>query len=67
MDDDVVIEVTREEWLAGCRRALADLGLTYTELERQAWERGGNFTSAQAHVLWVSIGDTVTAEELGES
>ncbi|MCZ4602902.1 hypothetical protein O3S80_03775 [Streptomyces sp. Lzd4kr] len=66
MDDDVVIEVTREEWLAGCRRALADLGLTYSELERQARDRGGNFTSAQAHVLWVSIGDTVTAEELGE-
>lgn len=66
MDEDAVIEVTREEWLAGCRRALAELGLTYTELERQARDRGGNFESAQAHVLWVSIGDTVTAEELGE-
>jgi hypothetical protein len=66
MDEDVVIEVTREEWLAGCRRALADLGLTYGELERQARDRGGNFTSAQAQVLWVSIGDTVTSEELGE-
>lgn len=65
-EDDVVIEVTREEWLAGCHRALTDLGLTYTELERQARDRGGNFVSAQAHVLWVSIGDTVTAEELGE-
>lgn len=65
-EDDVVIEVTREEWLAGCRRALANLGLTYTELEWQARDRGGNFESAQAQVLWVSIGDTVTAEELGE-
>jgi hypothetical protein len=64
--DDVVIEVTREEWLAGARRALAKLGLTYAELERQARDRGGNFVSAQAHVLWVSIGDTVTSEELGE-
>lgn len=61
-----MIEVTREEWLAGCRRALAKLGLTYTELERQARDRGGNFESAQAQVLWVSIGDTVTAAELGE-
>lgn len=66
MDEDVVIEVTSEEWLAGCRRALDELGLTYTELERQARDRGGNFESAQAHVLWVSIGGTVTAEELGE-
>lgn len=66
MDDDIVVEVTREEWLDGCRRALANLGMTYTELERQARDRGGNFVSAQAHVLWVSIGDTVTAEELGE-
>ncbi|NUS83636.1 MAG: hypothetical protein HOY75_13045 [Streptomyces sp.] len=66
MDEDVVIEVTREEWLAGCRSALARLGLTYTELERQARDLGGNFESAQAHVLWVSIGGTVTAEELGE-
>jgi hypothetical protein len=65
-EDDVVIEVTREEWLAGARRALANLGLTYTELERQARDRGGNFVSAQAQVLWVSIGDTVTSEELGE-
>lgn len=61
-----MIEVTREEWLAGCRRALADLGLTYTELERQARDRGGTFVSAQAQVLWVSIGGTVTSEELGE-
>ena len=66
MDQDVIIEVTRDEWLDGARRALAKLGLTYTELERQARDRGGNFESAQAHVLWVSIGDTVTAEELGE-
>lgn len=66
MDEDVVIEVTREEWLDGARRALAGLGLTYTQLERQARDRGGNFVSAQAQVLWVSIGGTVTAEELGE-
>lgn len=65
-EDDVIIEVTREEWLAGARRALAALGLAYRELERQARDRGGNFVSAQAQVLWVSIGDTVTAEELGE-
>ena len=66
MDDDVIIEVTYEEWLDGCRRALANLGLSYTELERQARDRGGNFESAHAHALWVSIGDTVTAAELEE-
>lgn len=66
MDDDVIIEVTYEEWLAGVRRGLANVGLTYRELERQARDRGGNFVSAQAHVLWVSVGGTVTAEELGE-
>lgn len=65
-DEDVVTEVSREEWIAGVRRALAGLGLTYAELERQARDRGGNFESAQAHVLWVSIGDTVTSEEIGE-
>lgn len=67
MDDDVIIEVTYEEWLDGVRRALAGLGLTYAELERQARDRGGNFESAQAHRLWFSIGGTVTAEELGET
>lgn len=64
MDDDVIIEVTREEWLKAARGALARLGLTYRELEDQARQR--DFTSAQANSLWVSIGDTVTAEELGE-
>lgn len=66
VDDDILIEVTREEWIAACRRALDRLGLTYRELERQAHDRGGCFESAQAHVLWVSVGGTVTAEELGE-
>jgi hypothetical protein len=66
MDDDVIIEVTREEWLAAVRCALDRQRLTYRELERQARDRGGNFESAQAQVLWVSIGGTVTSEELGE-
>ena len=66
MDEDVVIEVTREEWLDGVRRALDEVGLTYAELERQARHNGGDFVSAQAHRLWFSIGGTVTAEELGE-
>jgi hypothetical protein len=64
MDDDVIIEVTRTEWLKAARGALARLGLTYRALEDQARRR--DFTSAQANSLWVSIGDTVTAEELGE-
>ncbi|MGW0647864.1 hypothetical protein ACWD4T_03510 [Streptomyces umbrinus] len=61
-DDDIVIEVTAEEWHAGARAALARLGLTYAELEGQARRR--DFTSAQAQVLWVSIGGTVNTDLL---
>ncbi len=56
-DDDFVIVVSEEEYLAAAKRALDDLGLTYAELEKQAAE--GCFTSAQARALWVSIGGTV--------
>ncbi|MFI6347682.1 hypothetical protein [Streptomyces sp. NPDC050560] len=56
-DDETVIVVTEEEFLAAARRALDDLGLTYAELKDQA--RRHDFTSAQAHALWVSIGGTV--------
>ncbi|MEV7240428.1 hypothetical protein AB0N92_04080 [Streptomyces sp. NPDC093248] len=62
--DDVVVEVTEAEFYAAVRTSLARLGLTYAELEDQARRR--DFTSAQAQVLWVSIGGTVNPELLKE-
>lgn len=62
-DDDIVVEVTEAEWHAAASRSLARLGLTYAELEDQARRR--DFVSAQAQVLWVSIGDTIRPELLG--
>jgi hypothetical protein len=56
-DDETVIVVTEEEFRVAAQQALAELGLTYAELEDQAGRR--DFTSAQAHALWVSIGGTV--------
>ncbi|MFI9174856.1 hypothetical protein [Streptomyces lincolnensis] len=56
-DDDTVIVVTAEEFRAAAEQALSGLGLTYAELEEQARMR--DFSSAQAHSLWVSIGGTV--------
>lgn len=56
-DDETVIVATEAEFLAAARQALEELGLTYAELEDQAQRR--DFTSAQAHALWVSIGGTV--------
>jgi hypothetical protein len=61
--DDVVIEVTEAEFHAAVRTSLARLGLTYAELEDQARRR--DFTSAQAHSLWVSIGGAVNTDLLG--
>ncbi|MFE4701434.1 hypothetical protein ACFRIC_30670 [Streptomyces sp. NPDC056738] len=62
--DDVVVEVTTEEFHAAVRGSLARLGLTYAELEDQARRR--DFTSAQAQSLWVSIGGAVNTELLEE-
>lgn len=56
-DDDTVIVVSEDEFREAAREALAGLGLTYAELEEQA--RNRDFSSAQAHSLWVSIGGTV--------
>lgn len=64
-DDDIVIEVTEAEWHAAASRSLARLGLTYAELEDQARRR--DFVSAQAQVLWVSIGGTIRTELLEEN
>ncbi|WP_225320658.1 hypothetical protein [Streptomyces luteolifulvus] len=56
-DDETVIVVSAEEFRAAAEQALDELGLTYAELEQQARQR--DFSSAQAHALWVSIGGTV--------
>lgn len=56
-DDDDVIVLSDEDFHAAAAEALSSLGLTYAELEEQA--RSRDFTSAQAHALWVSIGGTV--------
>ncbi|MFF1702582.1 hypothetical protein [Streptomyces sp. NPDC058252] len=63
-DDDVVIEVTEAEFHAAVRTSLARLGLTYAELEDQARRR--DFTSAQAHSLWTSVGGAVNPDLLEE-
>ena len=62
--DDVVIEVTEAEFHAAAAAALARLGLTYAELEDQARRR--DFVSAQAQVLWVSIGGAIAPQLLEE-
>ncbi|WP_234310434.1 MULTISPECIES: hypothetical protein [unclassified Streptomyces] len=56
-EDDIVIVVSDADYREAAQRALDDLGLTYAELQEQA--REGDFTSSQAHALWVSIGGTV--------
>ncbi|MFF4019242.1 hypothetical protein [Streptomyces sp. NPDC001843] len=56
-EDDIVIVVSDADYRDAAQRALDELGLTYAELRAQAEE--GNFTSSQAHALWVSIGGTV--------
>ncbi len=56
-DDETVIVLSQVEFEAAAGRALADLGLTYAELQEQARRR--DFSSSQAHALWVSIGGTV--------
>lgn len=58
-------DVTEAEWHDGVRTALTRLGLTYAQLEDQARRR--DFTSAQAHSLWTSIGGTVRPELLKEN
>ncbi|GLP71069.1 hypothetical protein TUSST3_76890 [Streptomyces sp. TUS-ST3] len=63
-DGDIVIEVSEAEFHDAVRTSLARLGLTYAELEDQARRR--DFTSAQAQVLWVSIGGAVNTDLLDQ-
>lgn len=53
-DDDVITEVSQEEFREAAYAALDRLGLTYAELRQMARRR--DFSSAQAQSLWVSIG-----------
>lgn len=53
-DDDVITELSEEEFREAAYAALDRLGLTYAELRDMARRR--NFDSAQAQSLWVSIG-----------
>lgn len=52
---DSIARPSPGEWGAFKSRTLAELGLTYAELEQQA--REGRFVSAAARELWIVIGD----------
>ncbi len=53
-DEDIVTELTEEEFREAAYAALDRLGLTYAQLRDMARRR--EFSSAQAQSLWVSIG-----------
>lgn len=53
-DEDIVTELTEEEFREAAYAALDRLGLTYAQLRDMARRR--DFNSAQAQSLWVSIG-----------
>lgn len=49
-----VIEISDQEYEQAVREALRELGLTYAQLRAQA--RKGDFQSARARRLWLTIG-----------
>jgi hypothetical protein len=53
--DVAIHRPTAQEWREARDKALAEAGLTYAELAKQARTR--NFQSAQALSLWVTFGD----------
>jgi pyrroloquinoline quinone (PQQ) biosynthesis protein C len=53
-DDDVITELSEEEFREAAYAALERLDLTYAQLRDMARRR--DFCSAQAQSLWVSIG-----------
>lgn len=53
-DEDIVTELTEEEFREAAYAALERLDLTYAQLRDMARRR--DFSSAQAQSLWVSIG-----------
>jgi hypothetical protein len=54
-----VLEITDQEYDQAVRDALRELGLTYSQLRAQA--RRGDFQSARARRLWLTIGNTGVA------
>lgn len=56
-DQDDVEFASDDDVRAGVERALADLGLTYDELEAQAQE--GRFVSERARLTWFMISPDV--------
>jgi hypothetical protein len=53
-DDDIVVELTPEEYEAAKNRALAQIGFTYEQLAEQAARH--DFDSSQAQAVWSVIG-----------
>ncbi|MFH8531558.1 hypothetical protein ACH4GE_24445 [Streptomyces tendae] len=53
-DEDVVTELSEDEFREAAYAALDRLGLTYAQLRDMARRR--DFSSAQAQSLWVTIG-----------
>ena len=53
-DDDIVVELTAEEFEAAKGNALRRLGFTYAQLADQA--RRNDFESSQALAVWSVIG-----------
>ncbi|MFD3310264.1 hypothetical protein [Streptomyces sp. NPDC058694] len=52
--DDIITELTEDEFREAAYAALDRLGLNYAQLRDMASRR--DFSSAQAQALWVSIG-----------
>jgi hypothetical protein len=55
LPDAYVEEASAEDIRRAVRRSLAELGITYRELERQA--RRGRFQSERARLVWIAIRD----------
>lgn len=55
-DEVTVVEMTGAQYRAARQKALRSLGLTYKQLAEEARRR--EFSSPQAHNLWVAIGGT---------
>lgn len=53
-DDEIITELSEEEFREAAYAALDRLGVTYAQLRDMARRR--DFSSAQAQSLWVSIG-----------
>ncbi|QQM45149.1 hypothetical protein [Streptomyces liliifuscus] len=53
-DEDIITELSEAEFREAAYAALDRLGITYAQLHDMASRR--DFSSAQAHSLWVTIG-----------